>query len=62
MVQLNGLAAIIETITFSISPLLNVFGLLMIVLAVFSVMCCSFFSRGYAPVILSDSKNFDNFL
>jgi len=62
MVQFKGLAAIVETITFSISPLFNVFGLLMIVLAVFSVMCCSFFDRGYAPLIISDSKNFDNFL
>lgn len=57
----RGLLALVQTITMSIQSLLNVFGLLMLIFFMLSILGNFFFSGLTTGVVIDDFKNYQNF-
>jgi len=57
----KGLQALLQTITFSLPNLMNVFALLMLIFFIFSVLGVFIFGNVKEGVVLDDYMNFNNF-
>jgi hypothetical protein len=57
----EGLKALMQTITLSVSSLANVFLLLMLALFIFSILAVFFFSDLKSGNVISDFRNFNDF-